>query len=98
MLKDSKPDWMSELFREQFLKSEGEIFTVLYQGKKPPYITRGKPIAPDTAGVGLEKFRRGLEVYSQCIAEYGAATPWPSGYPDFEDMTLDTVSNRINYA
>jgi exodeoxyribonuclease VIII len=97
MLKDSKPDWMSEGFRDRFLKSEGEIFTFLYQGKKPPYITRAQPIAPDTAAVGFEKFRRGLDIYRTWMEECGTETRWPSGYPDFEDMTLDTLSNRINY-
>lgn len=84
-------------FLNNFVMQKEEYFVFLFQAKKAPYITRGLPIAPDTASVGKEKFERGLSIYRECIELYGPDVPWPTGYDDFEDMTLDQLSSSINY-
>lgn len=87
-------------FLMKFLKDGVERFNLFFQGKKPPFIVRAMPVSAEIAAKGYGRFREGLQEYRRLIDEYGAdpALPWPSGFPDFEDMTLENVSNAINYS
>lgn len=81
-------------FAEQFLRHENQLFVFLMQQDSAPYTARALTLTPDVAAVGRDKFRRGLDVYQENMHNTG---PWPTAYPDVEDMTLDMLSDSINY-
>lgn len=85
-----------EAFRE-FLNVEGERFVFFFQCKEAPYIARALPMADDIANVGREKFRKALGIYQDNLARHGVTEEWDLGFPAFEDLTLNDVSDSINY-
>lgn len=81
-------------FAERFLARENQLFVFLMQQDYAPYTARALTLTPDVAAVGRDKFRRGLGIYQDY--QY-TLEPWPSGFEDVEDMTMDMLSNSINY-
>lgn len=81
-------------FGERFLARENQLFAFLMQQDYAPYTARMLLLTPDVSAVGRDKFRRGLEVYQD--HQY-TLERWPSGYEDVEDMTMDMLSDSINY-
>jgi hypothetical protein len=54
-------------------------------------------MSDDIAAVGHEKFRKALGIYQDNLARHGTKQEWDLGYPAFEDLTLNDVSDSINY-
>lgn len=88
------PPEFSDEFVESFLKHPNQLFVFIMQAKTRPFICRTFPISPEVASCGRDKFRRALEIYDQ---HKGIVGEWPEGYDEIEDLTLDMVSNSINY-
>lgn len=88
------PDGFPKGFKEEFLAEERQLFAFMVQEKEPPYMTRTKLLTGDVAGVGRDKFRKGLDVYYQHQELTGQ---WPTGYPELEDILLDDLAASIQY-
>src|ERR1700691_112364 len=84
-------------FLNQYKDIEGEQFVFFFQCKKAHYIARALPMGADIAVVGHEKFRNALNIYLDNLQRHGTKEEWDLGFPAFEDLTLNDVSNSINY-
>lgn len=94
------PPEFTEEFVAKFTARKTQMFCFVFQekttkdGKPTPNTSRLWNMTPYAAELGYEKFVKGLHIYHENQHNTG---PWPSGYPDVEDITEDMVSQAINY-
>jgi hypothetical protein len=84
-------------FLRQYKDIEGEQFVFFFQCKEAPHIARALPMSQDIAVLGHEKYRRALGIYLDNVQRHGTKEEWDLGFPAFEDLTLNDVSDSINY-
>lgn len=85
------PPEFSQEFVDRFMAREKQIFSFVFQEKEYPYLTRAWLMSPYVTEIGLDKFRKGLEIYQECTM----TGKWDAGWPDFEDIDESMVSDRI---
>jgi PDDEXK-like domain of unknown function (DUF3799) len=84
-------------FLNEYKDIDGEQFVFFFQCKKAPYIARALPMSHDIAVIGHEKYRKALGIYLDNLQRHGTTEEWDLGFPAFEDLTLNDVSDSINY-
>lgn len=87
------PPEFSADFIARFISHDAQIFAFMMQEKEPPFMVRCPLLSPDVAACGRDKFRAALQQYKRFEAAGGE---WQDDYPDIEDMSMDTLPNRIN--